>query len=287
VRPGDRPVFGLQHPAGLGDGLPGDAQAGSRGAGQRGGQTEQSGWRALALPVMTFGFSSSVRPTARHYESGQHLWSARHYARLCANHETALLRGDLPIVDIQHRTYASSAVLSSVAFLESLGNEVFQDAADVTPDPVSDRIAPIGEQGIGLMGEFWNESASRYAGVLDKLQMALLFANKPRLDPGAFPYQDAKLLLGIRNLLVHFKPAWRTEGDETKLEQGLMGKKFPENPLMAGTGNAWFPFKCLGAGCSAWVCTVSQAVADEWTERLGIPRYYGDDSDRANKWPEP
>jgi hypothetical protein len=233
-------------------------------------------------------FTSHVQTSARHYESGQHLWSARHFARLCADREVALLQGDLPIVDIEHRAYASSAVLSSVAFLESLVNEVFQDTADSTPDDVNSRISPLGEQAIGLMGEFWDasEEGSRYVGILDKLQMALLFATKQRLDPGFFPYQDAKLLIGIRNLLVHFKPAWRTEGDETKLEQGLMGK-FAENPLMAGTGDAWFPFKCLGAGCSAWACEVSEAVADEWTKRLGVPRYYGEESDHANKWPEP
>ncbi len=44
-----------------------------------------------------------------------------------------------------HCGYAISAVLSAVAFLEALVNEVFQDAADTSTD-ASARIAPLGER---------------------------------------------------------------------------------------------------------------------------------------------
>jgi hypothetical protein len=229
----------------------------------------------------------SVKVSSRHYEAGLHLWSARHYARLCTELESKR-QSEAPLIDIQHRAYATSAVLSSAVFLESLVNEVFQDAADDTAGQVSLRIGPLGERAIALMGEFWNasEQGGRYIGVLDKFQMALLFAEKQKLDRGANPYQDAKLLVDIRNKLVHFRPAWRTPSEETQLEQ-VLKTKFPENALLAGSGNSWFPHKCLGAGCAQWSWRTARALADEWTERLGITRFYGEARDLANEWPTP
>jgi hypothetical protein len=191
--------------------------------------------------------TGALSVASRHYVAGQHLWSARHHARLCAELETE--RTGKSAFDIQHRAYAVTAVLSAVVFLEALVNETFQDAADGH----ASRIAPLDPRCIRLMGEFWNasEAGGRYVGILDKYQMALLFADRPRLDPGAGPYQDAKLLIGIRNRLVHFRPAFKTAGEEAKEEAQVKGK-FAQNALMAGMGNPWFPDKCLGAGCARW-----------------------------------
>jgi hypothetical protein len=223
--------------------------------------------------------TGSLSVASRHYVAGQHLWSARHHARLCTKLEAEHM-GKTPF-DIQHRAYAVNAVLSAVVFLEALVNETFQDAADGH----ASRIAPLDDRCIALMGEFWNasEAGGRYVGILDKYQMALLFADRPRLDPGAAPYQDARLLIGIRNRLVHFRPAFKSAGEESKEEAQLKGK-FEQNALMAGMGNPWFPDKCLGAGCARWSWKTSLALADEWTKRLGIPRPYQADNDR---WPQP
>ena len=225
------------------------------------------------------GITETLSVASRHYVAGQHLWSARHHSRLCTEFETEKT-GKTPF-DIQHRAYAVNAVLSAVVFLEALVNETFQDAADGHPS----RIAPLDHRCIRLMGEFWNasEAGGRYVGILDKYQMALLFADLPRLDPGASPYQDAKLLIGIRNRLVHFRPVFKTAGEETKEETQLKGK-FAENALMAGSRNPWFPDKCLGAGCAQWSAKTSLILADEWTNRLGIPRPYRADND---SWPQP
>jgi hypothetical protein len=215
---------------------------------------------------------------SRHYVAGQHLWSARHHARLCAELEAE--KTGKTAFDIQHRAYAVSAVLSSVVFLEALVNETFQDAADGN----ASRIAPLDQRCIDLMGEYWNDSdGGRHVSILEKFEKALLFADRPRLDRGATPYQDAKLLIGIRNRLVHFRPAWMTAGEQTKEEAKVKGK-FAENALMAGKGNPWFPDKCLGAGCAQWSWETSLALADDWTKRLGIPRPYQADND---SWPQP
>jgi hypothetical protein len=171
------------------------------------------------------------------------------------------------------------AVMSSVAFLEALVNETFQDAADEH----TSRIVSLGPKCIELMREFWNasEAGGRFVGLLDKFQMALLFAEKSRLDPGGTPYQDVRLLIGIRNRLVHFRPV-TSSGVETKDEKQLRGK-FAENQLMVGMGNPWFPSKCLGAGCAEWAWTKSLALADEWTQRLAIFQPYSDVATQAQR----
>jgi len=114
--------------------------------------------------------------------------------------------------------------------------------------------------------------------------MALLFAGKPKLKAGAYPYQDAKLFISIRNDLVHFRPVTQTHGEEMAREKQLKGK-FAENALMLGAGNPWFPAKCLGAGCAQWSGQTSMALADEWTARLDLARDYNDPA--KNGWPQP
>jgi hypothetical protein len=198
----------------------------------------------------TIAITESITISSRHYMAAQHLWSARHQARLCAEIESAG-RGDIPVFDIEHRAYSVGAVLASVTFLEALVNEVFQDAADSIDGNVNTRVAPLGESAVALMGQFRDasEQGGRYVGVLEKFQMALLFAGKPKLEAGAYPYQDAKLLISIRNDLVHFRPVTQTHDEEMAREKQLKGK-FAENALMLGAGNPWFPAKCLGAGCA-------------------------------------
>jgi hypothetical protein len=227
------------------------------------------------------GFAASTGISSRHYIASQHLWAARHQARLCAELEAD---DDAAPFDIRHRTFAIGTVLSSVAFLEALVNEIFQDAAD-SATHISGRIEPLGEHCIALMAEFWNasEGGSRYVGVLDKFQMALLFADKPKFDSGANPYQDTKLLIGIRNRLVHFRPAWQTQGDIGRDEQRMRGK-FADNRLMSELRNPWFPDKCLGAGCAEWSWQTSLRLADEWATRLEIPLTYVSD---LGSWPQP
>jgi hypothetical protein len=227
------------------------------------------------------GLTDSVQISTRHYIASQHLWAAQHQARLCAEVEA---EENAAPFDIRHRTFAIGAVLSSVAFLEALVNELFQDAAD-SEGAISGRIAPLGEKCIALMAEFWNatDNGARYIRALEKFQMALLFADKPRFDPGASPFQDVKLLIVIRNKLIHFRPAWQAQGDVAKEEQMLTGK-FAENSLMAGMSSAWFPNKCLGAGCAEWAWRVSLLLADDWSARLNVPSSYRADLDT---WPQP
>src|SRR4051794_32934788 len=64
----------------------------------------------------------------RTYFSGYHLWGAKHFAELARVIEDA--HDGSPRFSIRHRAYVTSSILSSVAFLEALVNEFFDDTAD-------------------------------------------------------------------------------------------------------------------------------------------------------------
>jgi hypothetical protein len=218
----------------------------------------------------SIGITDAVSVATRHYLSSEHLWSARHNAQRCRQLEDELAgKKDF---DIEHRTSAMTSILAAVAFLEALVNETFQDAADTRH--VSDRVSPLTDQCRALMSEFWQatKNGERYR-LLEKYQMALLFAQEERFDTGANPYQDASDLVFLRNKLVHFRPAWQEWGKPDEVENRLKSK-FDPSAFLSGTGNPWFPDKAIGAGCAEWACTSSRSFADAWTERLGIPRAY-------------
>jgi hypothetical protein len=227
----------------------------------------------------TIKFTESVTISSRHYLASQHLWASRHHARLCSELEQAKLGHTA--FDIEHRFNAIGAVFSAVAFLEALVNEIFQDAAD---NQLS-RISALDAKSVRLMREFWiaSENGGRYVGVLDKYQMALLFADKPRFDRGTATFQNANFLIGIRNRLVHYRPETVTHGEETR-DEGRWRGRFPDNMLMAGMGNPWFPDKCLGAGCAEWAASSATTLAVEWIRLLGTPHIF--DADIAG-WPSP
>jgi hypothetical protein len=71
------------------------------------------------------GATSKVE--VRQYLTMQHLWTARHAARLCAEREPQL---EPNVADTEHRSLAISAVSFAGAFLEALVNEVIVDVVD-------------------------------------------------------------------------------------------------------------------------------------------------------------
>ena len=130
------------------------------------------------------------------------------------------------------------------------------------------------------MAQFWQATNNgRTISALDKYQMALLLAGKPKLDEGVVLVQDVKLLVDLRNALMHFKPATQVEAASPGRFEAQLRSKFNPNPLMTGMGNPYFPDKCLGASCAAWAFKAAKDLADEWSDRLGIWRYHELDLD--------
>jgi hypothetical protein len=94
-----------------------------------------------------------------------------------------------------------------------------------------------------------------------------------RLERGASPAQDAALAIRLRNALVHFQAGDVLADEEHELERLLRGK-FPDNRLMEGSGNPWWPSHGLAHGCSEWAVHSARALADHVLAEVGInPNY--------------
>jgi hypothetical protein len=133
---------------------------------------------------------------------------------------------------------ASSSVLLAVAGLEAFANELFIDHSTYLPTVSRE-----------LVAHLWHNYER--STVLDKLDLALLLAGRPRLPRGDSPMQDVDALNRLRNALTHFKPEWTDEADEhARLSARLRGR-FAPTPFLPDS-EPIFPRRWASHGCTAW-----------------------------------
>ncbi|HYI99226.1 MAG TPA: hypothetical protein VEX36_06045 [Thermoleophilaceae bacterium] len=228
-------------------------------------------------PSAAAGISSEesvgpVRIFMRSYFSTNFLWTALHTSRLVSELESA--EGDRPHFDMAHRSYAASSVIASATFLEAVVSELFQDALDGHALDGDGYLEPLRVEAVSAMAKVWRATSNgRSLDALEKWQWLLECCDRERLDRGAAPAQDAGLVIRLRNALVHFKPENVAADEEHELEKSLKGR-FPDNYLMEGSGNPWWPSHGLGHGCSAWAVSSSRALADHVLAEVGIEPNY-------------
>lgn len=212
-----------------------------------------------------------ARVVMRNYFSTYLLWASKNFSSKAAaieNNHTGESR-----FDMEHRAYVISAVMSATAFVEAFVNELFQDAADNHGITGDGYIAPLTPRTRELMREWWMASGQGFERVLDKIQLLLVSAAREKLDRGAQPFQDAALLVALRNALVHFRPESVAADVDHRFTKALRGR-FAGNALMVGSGNAWWPDHALGAGCARWAFKSARAIADRVSTEVAImPNY--------------
>jgi hypothetical protein len=205
----------------------------------------------------------------RFYYSHYHIMAAAFFARQSAQLEREYRSRESISTEAfsQHRAYVTGSIFSAVSFLEGQINEVFTDAADDRRDFIHN----LGDR-IFLLAEMWNLDVPRTAGypILKKYEIALALAQKEPLDRGALSYSDAKLLIRLRNALIHYEPLSSTSSAKSSQseEQKFRGK-FPINPL-TGSKTPFFPERCLGHGCAKWAVESSVTFVDQFCSKLGI-----------------
>lgn len=220
---------------------------------------------------------ASLRHSSRHYLSISHLSAAALFSQRATTLESALTLGDPASSEgfREHKACVVTSIMLSAAFLEATINELWVDCSEAF-DP--DRLEGI--QGHKVMAALWGESRFKWSTMLDKFERALELNAKPGLSRGANPYQDVKLLVDLRNALVHYEPETissfsyddERQGTEHEFEKKLRGR-FELNSL-TGAGNSFYPDKVLGAGCARWAVASAVAFADAFFEKLGIPSMY-------------
>lgn len=220
--------------------------------------------------------TASLSISSRHYLSISHLSAAALFSQRAAELEPMLTLGDTASNEglREHKACVVTSIMLSVAFLEASINELWADCQEVF-DPR--RLEGI--QSREVMAALWKRTPLKRATMLEKFELALELNKKPELSKGSSPYQDVKLLIELRNALVHYEPETildfsdvREKGAEHKFEKSLRGL-FVHNKL-TGPGNPFYPDKVLGAGCAQWAVKNAVAFADVFYARLGIPCMY-------------
>lgn len=216
--------------------------------------------------------AGSVSFAMRSYFSSHWLWGARHFARLATEIENG--HEGRSSYDPRHRALVLSSLQASVAFLEAAVNELYQDAADDHGTTGDGYLSSVPDATVRTMAALWlGTDSGRSLRTLGTYQVMLTSAGLDPLDQGAPPYQDAALVVQLRNAVVHYQPETVAAEEVHTLEKQLKGK-FPSNSLMSGAGNPWWPAHCLGAGCAQWAVDSVRVLANEVFQRLDIrPNY--------------
>ena len=203
----------------------------------------------------------------RGYYSGHLLWTAQHQAELAGQIESAHT-GESRF-SIEHRGYVLSSIIASVAFLEAMVNELYQDAADGHASYVGSLPA----ESRRLMADLWRVGEGERLGAIAKCEMLVSFAGAS-LDRGGQIYENAKLAVAARNTIVHFRPEDRSSDFEAHAMEKRLRGRFPDNALMAGSGNPWWPDHALGHGVAVWAHRSIKALADHVSDAIGIDPNY-------------
>lgn len=104
--------------------------------------------------------------------------------------------------------------------------------------------------------------------VLERYGVVLHLLGREAMDPSAQPWQDAALLVRLRNALVHYKAKPGRELARQKLIRTLMDQQLDDPPFY-NPNLAFFPHRCLSASRAAWAVEAGIAFLDEFADRLG------------------
>jgi len=128
--------------------------------------------------------------------------------------------------------------MSCVASLEAYINEVFIDRGE-----------HFESHDIKLMDDLWGVLETK--SVLDKFQFALLLKNKEKLDPSSRVVDHIRVVIKLRNSLVHFKPEWvHMQKEHNKIGKALNGK-FEMSPFLS-PAEPIFPLRCMSHSMTRW-----------------------------------
>lgn len=210
------------------------------------------------------GWVDSIVALVRSYFSTQHLYGARHFARLAAQYEADHL-GETRLSP-QHRAYVMGSIMESAAFVEAYINEIYQDAAEGQPSAISGLAPEVVEK----LATYWADHQKMQT--LAKYRMARSLAGAPPADRGARPYDDVVYLIKLRNWLLRYRPKSLGETNPEKVIDHIRDR-FAPSPLLSGDGGAsWFPNHALSAGCAEWAVASSVAFVEEFVTAIGCTR---------------
>lgn len=157
--------------------------------------------------------------------------------------------------------YSTACVMSCVASLEAYINEIFID-----------RDKHFDSHDIHLMDDLWDVLERK--NVIDKFQFSLLLKGKKKLNPSSMVVDHIKILIKLRNSLVHFKPEWvHLQKEHDKIGKALNGK-FEMSPFLMSS-EPIFPLGCMSHSMTKWAIRSSYDFIEEFSKASTIEnRFY-------------
>jgi hypothetical protein len=222
-----------------------------------------------------WGWKEEFSVKSRAYFSIQHIQSAALFARHAGQIEKEYDGNFSNELITEYRANVTASIFAAIAFLEATINESFADASQQYGEN------RLNSNTKALMAEKWKSISKNYkVRMMDKFDIALTLAKKPKFDREKPPAQDIALIVQLRNSMVHYYPEWVNDettassmsATEKKFIKGLRGK-FPTSPLMS-KNNPFFPDKCLSYGCARWAVLTSLAYSDCFYAKLGLSAPY-------------
>ena len=148
-----------------------------------------------------------------------------------------------------------SVVTLSVATMESYANEVLADSAalpDSMNSQASEEIAAIVDR----------------KPILDKFRIALALISGETLPKGGDVYRRAKLLIEVRNAVVHFRPEWfDSQAEHKKLSKKLAGE-IAGSPFLGDEPH--FPRAWASSAFADWSLRTTVAYLDLFFTLAGV-----------------
>ena len=169
----------------------------------------------------------------------------------------------------EHQSYVIGTVIVAVAALEAFINE-FYDAVFYGE---RGRLGALSKIELLQLESERGDTEENRMSILKKYKLVLRVANKPTMDTD--PSHGAiKDLIALRDRLVHFKPEWQDDLEKHQQLENALAPRFAESQLASSRTVAWFPRRCLGAGCARWACETVRDFTDAFCRELEIrPRF--------------
>ena len=115
--------------------------------------------------------------------------------------------------------------------------------------------------------------------ILEKYESAVAVRGIEAFNKGRNPDQNVKVLIDLRNELVHFHPEWHDEQDRhAKLGRRLRAR-FAFSPFIPEK-EPLFPIRYISHGCSMWAVKSALAFMDAFANRLGLQNRFDKDREQ-------
>ena len=228
----------------------------------------------------------------KYYFSTEALASA--YVNVNLSLEIISQRQDLkePIIDIKYCSCNLNAIINSVMFIEASINELFSEINEWKDNRHEYAITlakGLGENSIKRFQQILEikKDLLNKDSILDKYNFTLAFFDKEKLDKSRDPYQSVKLLIDLRNFLIHYKldTLELFQENRQKLERSCQDKLTLHPELASGISieNAFyypFPRNYLSDESAKWaIKTARQFVEDFYNNLDANPPYQIDPND--------